>query len=129
MQILDGLILDPWRFKCGFPSLAAFAKSGPSPEDLLSIAEKILLDHATLISPPLNEKSQLSNPARDKTHPNTCLLIHDLLYVTKVTHVISDGDWGHIEDILANLAMIFYGAGSKNYCTEILHFLHNLKYV
>ena len=40
---------------------------------------------------------------------------------------VSDGDWGQIEDILCPLAKLFRGAGSKNYCAEILHFIHQLK--
>ncbi|PBK86073.1 hypothetical protein ARMGADRAFT_873934, partial [Armillaria gallica] len=60
---------------------------------------------------------------------NTHLLIHDLLYVTEVTCAISDSNFGWVEDILPNLAMMFCGAGGKNYCTEILHFMHNMKKV
>ncbi|KAJ7635637.1 hypothetical protein B0H17DRAFT_961398 [Mycena rosella] len=33
------------------------------------------------------------------------------------------------EDILTTLGMMFRGAGSKNYSTEILHFTHNMKKV
>ncbi|KAF8233529.1 hypothetical protein L208DRAFT_1040842, partial [Tricholoma matsutake] len=69
------------------------------------------------------------DPTKDKIHQNTHLMIHDFFYVAEVMHAISQGDWGHVEDILPNLAMIFHGAWSKNYCTEILHFIHNLKYV
>ncbi|KAG0704313.1 hypothetical protein DFH29DRAFT_765794, partial [Suillus ampliporus] len=58
---------------------------------------------------------------------NLQLLTHDILYVLELTSAISNGDWGRIEDILRNLAMIFCGAGSNNYCSEILHFLFNLK--
>ncbi|KAJ6550620.1 hypothetical protein DFH09DRAFT_829723, partial [Mycena vulgaris] len=65
----------------------------------------------------------------DIVRENTRKLIHDLLYVAEVTRAISSGDFGRVEDILSNLAMIFRGAGSKNYCTEILYFMHNLKYV
>jgi hypothetical protein len=129
MQILDGLILNAWRVQCGFPSLAQFVKSNPKPEDLLSIAEKILMEHATPIPLPAEKTKAGPDPTKDKIHQNTRLMIHDFFYVAEVTHAISQGDWGRVEDILPNLAMIFRGAGSKNYCTEILHFIHNLKYV
>ena len=46
-QILHGIILNAWRKECGFPTLAAFAKSNPSPATLLALADKILLEHAT----------------------------------------------------------------------------------
>ncbi|KAJ7254794.1 hypothetical protein C8J57DRAFT_1020428, partial [Mycena rebaudengoi] len=65
----------------------------------------------------------------DVVRENTRKLVHDLLYVAEVTRAVSDGDFRRVEDILGNLAMMFRGAGSKNYCTEILHFTHNLKKV
>ncbi|KAF8871290.1 hypothetical protein BD779DRAFT_1631677 [Infundibulicybe gibba] len=129
MQILDGLILDAWRLACGTTSLRAFAKSNPSPEDLLNIAGLILLDHATPLLIPPNPGQGIPHPDHDRAHQNVRLLIHDLLYVAEVTRAISDGDWGRVEDILPNLAMIFRGAGSKNYCVEILHFIRNMKKV
>ena len=55
--------------------------------------------------------------------------MRDLLYVAELVWAISDGDWGRVEDIIGPLAMIFRGAGSNNYSTELLHFLHNLKLV
>ena len=69
------------------------------------------------------------NPNNDILRQNIVLLTHDLVYVIELIHAISDGDWGRIEDILGNLAMMFRGAGSNNYCAEILHFIHNLKKV
>ncbi|KAJ6608468.1 hypothetical protein B0H10DRAFT_1815723 [Mycena sp. CBHHK59/15] len=62
-------------------------------------------------------------------HRNTHRLIHDVLHIAEVTRAISAGDFGCVEDLLSNLAMIFHSAGSKNYCTEILYFIHNFKYV
>ncbi|KIK37999.1 hypothetical protein CY34DRAFT_37560, partial [Suillus luteus UH-Slu-Lm8-n1] len=63
----------------------------------------------------------------DTAHHNLQLLTRDLLYVLELTSAISSGDWGRIEDILGTLTMIFRGAGSNNYCSEILHFIFNLK--
>ena len=70
-----------------------------------------------------------SYPDKDKVHRNIRLLTHDLLYLLELVRAISDGDIGRIEDFLPQLAMMFRGAGSNNYCTEILHFILNLKYV
>jgi len=47
MQILQGIVLNAWRVKCGYPSLAAFAASKPTPEQLCDIADQILSNHAT----------------------------------------------------------------------------------
>ncbi|KAF8274044.1 hypothetical protein EI94DRAFT_1768902 [Lactarius quietus] len=71
----------------------------------------------------------LPDPDRDRVHQNTRLLCRDLLYVAELIRAISDGDIGHIEDMLPILAMMFRGAGGNNYCTEILHFILNLKHV
>ncbi|KIK79987.1 hypothetical protein PAXRUDRAFT_159848, partial [Paxillus rubicundulus Ve08.2h10] len=57
------------------------------------------------------------------------ILTRDLLYVLELIHAIPDDDFGSVEDILGHLMMIFCGAGSNNYCAEILHFIFNLKRV
>ena len=46
-QILDSLILNAWCEECGFPSLDKFAKLKPTPADLLELARKIVMKHAT----------------------------------------------------------------------------------
>ena len=47
----------------------------------------------------------------------------------ELTSAISEGDFGRVEDILLTLAKMFRGAGSNNYCMEILHFIANLKHI
>lgn len=71
----------------------------------------------------------LPDPNRDRVHQNIWLLIRDLLLLAELIDAISDGDIGCIEDFFPQLAMMFHGAGSNNYCTEILHFILNLKYI
>jgi hypothetical protein len=173
MQILHGVLLAAWRQECGFETLDAFAASDPTPDALLDIADRILLNYATPMDeipppfPPLkttvpenisdsdtdlncadrqspspelspepsgdgSESSETPNscdPQDDCAHRNIHILIRDLLYVAELVRAISDGDWGRIEDILGQLTMMFRGAGSNNYSTELLHFLHNLKMV
>ncbi|KAG1908727.1 uncharacterized protein F5891DRAFT_936980 [Suillus fuscotomentosus] len=132
MQILQGIVVNAWRKECGHVSLAVFASSDPTADKLLEIADKILITHATPVHEPSKKKRnhatlfEDSEPT-DTAHHNLQLLTRDLLYVLELTSAISHGDWGCIEDILGNLAMIFRGAGSNNYCSEILHFLFNLK--
>jgi len=41
-QILEGLIFNAWRKECGQPSLSDFAKTDPKPEDIISIARRII---------------------------------------------------------------------------------------
>ena len=71
----------------------------------------------------------LPDPERDRVHQNLRLFTRDLLYVVELVRAISDGDIGRVEDMLPMLAMMFRGAGGNNYCTEILHFILNLKHV
>jgi hypothetical protein len=79
--------------------------------------------------PPVVAIDTAPNPSQDKAHQNTRLLTRDLLFLAELIRAISDGDIGCIEDFFPQLAMMFRGAGSNNYCTEILHFILNLKYV
>jgi hypothetical protein len=127
MQILRGTILNAWRNECGHPSLAAFASSEPTVDKLLQIADIILIKHATPAYESSSKKQMDSERPTDTAQHNLQLLTRDLLYVLELTSATSAGDWGRIEDILGNLAMMFRGAGSNNYCSEILHFLFNLK--
>lgn len=118
-QILDGILLNAWRTESGYFNLADFAATEPSAEALLALADNIIRRHATPMvrvdgldnSPPVDEdESDKSDcePAAAGAPPVTI---------------------GHIEDFLPQLAMMFRGASGNNYCTEILHFLLNLKHV
>ena len=76
--------------------------------------------------PPYPDALDLLN---DIAYQNTLLLTRDLLYMIELTSAISEGNFGRVKDLLPILAKIFRGAGSNNYCTEILHFIMNLKYI
>ncbi|KAF8153393.1 hypothetical protein B0H34DRAFT_820729 [Crassisporium funariophilum] len=154
-QILDGLLLNSWRQECGKDNLASFAESKPSTDNLLKIADRILLNYASLNlsdEPPSSTDGndsdlgadsetgqQHEQPApmapifsrtpKDTVYNNVSLLMRDLLYAAELIREISDGDIGRIENFLPLLAMMFRGAGSNNYCAEILHFILNLKHV
>jgi hypothetical protein len=69
------------------------------------------------------------DPDKDRAHQNLHLLCRDILYVTELVSVISDGDIGRVKDLLPTLAKMFWGAGGNNYCTEIPHFILNLKHI
>jgi len=174
LQILDGLILNAWRNECGKTNLADFAKSEPSPDNLLKLAGKILQKYAVPLAktkideevleseqsgsntdsqPTVAQQASTSgrqgvkpvkskhksalpsvtsvgpDPEKDKVHQNIRLLTRDLLYVAELVDAISAGDIGRVENFLPQLAMVFCGAGSNNYCNEILHFILNLKHV
>ena len=70
-----------------------------------------------------------TNSHDDLAHCNIRILVQDLLVVAELIQATEQGDWGRIEDILGQLTMMFRGAGSNNYSTELLHFIHNLTLV
>ena len=120
--------------KHGYPNLASFAASEPSPGQLREIATNIITSYAKPddASPPAPPRTKDISDGKEKTvsrFRNVTALIRDLLYVQELSTAISGGNWGWIEDILGTLAMMFKGAGSSNYCTEVLHLIRNLKVV
>lgn len=119
--ILDGLLLDSWAKECGCESLDDFKPMTHDPEHLWEMAQRILHWY---LSPTLLEQDDQQS---DQVHRHVAFLLRDLPYVRELGVAISDGDWGRIEDILCLLMKLFHGAGSKNYCMEILHFVHQLK--
>ena len=121
-RILDGLLLDCWAKECGCDSLMGFKPMTQEPGHLQELAQRILRQY---ISPPAFQ--QQDEKQTDQVRRRTALLLRDLLFVRELGAAISDGDWGRVEDILYPLAKLFRGAGSKNYCMEILHFIHGLK--
>ena len=76
-----------------------------------------------------SSSSASSGSTQDTVHENVVLLTRDLLYIIELVNAISAGDFGRIEDILPTLACLFRGAGSKNYSSEILYFLFQIKEV
>ena len=153
-QILDGMLLHAWLLECGYSSLDAFANSKPTPEELLKIADHILLEYATpLPVPPGSQKAAAEsdsesdndnndesesdsetqahrrNPRNDVLNQNLRILACDLLYVRELASAVHDGDFGRCEDIFLDLARIFRGGGSFNYSNEILHYIYNVKRV
>ncbi|KAH8979979.1 hypothetical protein EDB86DRAFT_3066941 [Lactarius hatsudake] len=139
-QVLHGLVLNAWRTECAYSSLAAFAKAGPTPQDLLDCAHRIIERHTVpepvfepinLKAPPTDPFSGtgITEPAIDIVHNNIVLLTRDLLYVAELIDAIATGDFGRVEDILPTLACMFRGSGSNNYSTEILHLIFNIKEV
>jgi hypothetical protein len=148
-RILEGVFLNAWRDELG--DLNDYAKTNPTAQDLLFHAKNILnrctcpLDDwrkgpkaKDQLPPPQKgqkAKEQLlppypnaPNPRHNIAHQNL-LLTRDLMYMRELTSAISEGDFGQVEDLLPTLARIFCGAGSNNYCMEILHFIVNLKHI
>ncbi|KAN0136527.1 hypothetical protein V8E53_005574 [Lactarius tabidus] len=139
-QILHGLVLNAWCTECNSTSLANYAKSGPTPQDLLDCARHIIGKYAvpstdsvfepTSLKAPLKDLQSrvvIKRPVTDIVHNNTALLTCDLLYVMVLVDAIAYGDFGRVEDILPNIACMFRGSGSNNYSMEILHLIFNIK--
>ncbi|KAJ7800282.1 hypothetical protein B0H14DRAFT_2387407, partial [Mycena olivaceomarginata] len=158
-QILHGLLLNTWSWECGFSSFKLFADSKPNPTTLRNIASQIVNNYATPMakfdfseslkdpaaddesldsetngeeespSPSYSSSAPAKNPNDNVAYHNTRLLTWDLLMVVVLVRAISDGDIGQVEALLPHLTMMFRGAVCNKYCTEILHFIHNLKHV
>jgi hypothetical protein len=141
-QILHSLVLNAWCTECNSTSLANYAKSGPTPQDLLDCARHIIGKYAvpstdsvfepTSLKAPLKDLQSrvvIKRPVTDIVHNNTALLTCDLLYVMELVDAIAYGDFGRVEDILPNIACMFRGSGSNNYSMEILHLIFNIKEV
>ncbi|KAJ7938077.1 hypothetical protein B0H13DRAFT_1476684, partial [Mycena leptocephala] len=136
MQILDGILLNAWLQECGSTSFQSFAQSKPTPQQLREISARILTNYASPMpaassadAQPVSDNDSSESCSDDVAHQNIRLLTRDLLMVAVLVRAISDGDIGRVEVLLPHLAMMFRGSGCNKYCTEILHFLQNLKYV
>ncbi|KAK7460976.1 hypothetical protein VKT23_008904 [Stygiomarasmius scandens] len=85
------------------------------------------------LKPPLPSASisplSTPNPEHDPSYQNLRYLARDLLIIAELTDAVPKGDFGRIENLLPDLAAVFRGAGSVKYATEIMHLLHNLKYI
>ena len=111
-------------------TIAEDSDSGDEPDsDTRQTAPKFTTRTRRKPAVPLVVAIDVPDPDQDRAHQNTRLLTRDLLVLAELIRAISDGDIGRVEDFLPQLAMMFRGAGSNNYCTEILHFILNLKYV
>lgn len=134
MDVLAANLLLCWESKCEFDSLAGFARSKPSADNLKEIASEILRDCASDFGlqncvEKIDPKSKGKESRSDETLRNMILLTRDLLYFFELDKAISSGDFGRAELLLGTLCRIFAGAGSKNYSSEILHLLQNFAYV
>lgn len=118
MQVLRGHMLHYWEIESGLP-LAEFAATKPSASKLFEIATRIATKYAS--PAPSNSSSNLFH--------NTSLLNHDLLIFYELNKSISSGDFGRVEILLTTLTAMFTGANCKNYSTELMHFIQNLKKV
>jgi hypothetical protein len=127
-QVLFGHILLYWTAETGL-SLADLAATKPTPERLRELAAQIVdkfvsaaaLDHAKGMSD--------SPTTEDIAARNTILMTHDFLTFYELNLAVSSGDFGWVEILLGTLTMMFAGAGSTNYTSELLHFIQNLQKV
>lgn len=135
--VLSASFLDCWRINCGHRSVEAYIATSPTPEEILSLAKKIVIKHANRVvpkAPAFEDDAEYSSGMSDKesedvVFSNQRLLLRDLLYVFMLKNAISDGDFGRIEDFLGVIAVHMTGAGLQQTADEIMHFIYNLKNV
>ena len=112
----------------GLP-LSKFATTKPNIDQLLKHAQKIY--DVWVSDSALRSAAGIPGDAGsgDDAQRNTILLNHDFLIFFELSSAISSGDFGRVEILIGTLTMMFAGAGCKNYATELLHFIQNLKHV
>jgi hypothetical protein len=64
-QILHGLILNAWLTECNHSSLASYARSSPTPQDLLDCAHRIIRKYAVLSTDSIFEPTSAKAPPKD----------------------------------------------------------------
>lgn len=65
----------------------------------------------------------------DMVFENAVLFMRDALILREFTDAIKAGDSGRLIVVLKTYALLLRGAGRTKYAHEILHLVHNLKYV
>jgi hypothetical protein len=127
-QVLSGNILTYWKSVTGLP-LSKFATTKPNIDQLLKHAQKIY--DVWVSDSALRSAAGIPGDAGsgDDAQRNTILLNRDFLIFFELSSAISSGDFGCVEILIGTLTMMFAGAGCKNYATELLHFIQNLKHV
>jgi len=127
-QVLFGHILLFWETITG-TSTANFAKSKPSASTLRNYAVQIMDQYVSAAALDHTRGTAGIPHTDDPVLRNLVLLTRDLLTFYDLGLAISSGDFGRVEILLGVLTMMFTGAGCKNYTSEFLHFVQNLKKV
>jgi hypothetical protein len=125
-QVLFGNIHLYWELESGL-DLKAFAASKPTPDILKLIAQRIVDRFISVQA--LDSASGIPGDTEDTALRNTILLNRDLLLFYELCLSVSSGDFRRVEILLGTLTIMFAGAGCKNYTTEFLHFIQNIKKV
>jgi hypothetical protein len=127
-QVLFGHILLFWATETGV-STVDFAALKPSPSILRKYAAQIIDKYISAAALDRTRGTAKNPKTEDAVLRNLILLIRDLLIFYDLGLAISSGDFGRVEVLLGTLTMMFTGAGCKNYTSEFLHFIQNLKKV
>ena len=127
-HVLSGNILTYWKFETGV-SLSEFAATKPRPMQLLKHAQNIYDNWVLNMALQHAAGTPDVEGSGDEAQQNTIMLDWDFLMFFKLSSAISSGDFGHVEILMGTITMMFAGAGCKNYTTELLHFIQNLKHV
>ncbi|KAF7976464.1 hypothetical protein HWV62_6721 [Athelia sp. TMB] len=127
-QVLAGNILSYWKVATGGATLAQFAATKPTIEALLLHAESIYSNWVSEKALRMASGTPGVGGSNDGTKHNTVLLNRDFLMFFVLSSAISSGDFGRVEILQGPITMMFSGAGCRNYSTEFLHWIQNLKY-
>jgi hypothetical protein len=112
-----------WLWVSGASSLKDLRSRLNSPAEaasIFSMAERIVYERAsTAALDDLEEAGQTQDPVLLQS----IILARDVLFYNQLRETIRQGDVGHLEYLLPQLAIFFKGSGSKNYSQLILDYL------
>ncbi|TFK71828.1 hypothetical protein BDN72DRAFT_764370 [Pluteus cervinus] len=107
-------------------SLAAWAESGPTWDDICGLSEKLACKFVT--PPDLDQTRTLPLADRDGEYENM-LIRHDyfLLY-EELSYAMNAGDIGRLETCFPTWSFIFTACGKHKYATELMRYLENVHF-
>lgn len=123
------LRLDAWRVEVSrrypkYPSLEAWAKSNPTWEELVEIANKMLKNF--VMGPDLSREFRKKASQRDKVFEKTKSYHKDFLLYEETSYSMNHGDFGRLDSCFSEWMFYFMGCGKASYAQEILRYLENM---
>ncbi|KAJ7291313.1 hypothetical protein C8J57DRAFT_214205 [Mycena rebaudengoi] len=136
--VLAASVLEMWRKECGHESVAAFAATRPTAQQIFNIAKRIVLKYAKRVVPAdpgrFPDDADFSSGASDldsddAVYASSRIRTRDLLYIFMLKAAISEADVGRVEDLLGVIAIYMAGAHMDANAADIIKFLRDLKHV
>ncbi|KAK7692967.1 hypothetical protein QCA50_004608 [Cerrena zonata] len=124
--------LDFWREKVkgvsdGYATLNDFAKSNPSWETLMKLANELALEQVAGSN--LERLRRRPKEERDMERENMLIRQRYFLLYEEITYAMNTGDIGRAEACFLPWIYIFRGCGKHKYAAFMMKYLHNVHFV